>query len=114
MEIPFSHESVQETLDASAHAPDKLADLPFDPPLLHPGQSACLYCHDQPMFRKPMGRFAGLRWAYGNSRCDTCHGEELPVNVTYHINHVTSRLQPARAVRQSAQVCAVSQASGRG
>lgn len=107
VELPFSHKGVQERLHNSAHAPEKLANLPLDPPLLRAGQSPCLYCHDQPLFRRPLGRFAGMRWAYGNTRCDTCHAEELPVNIAYHIHHVTSRLQPTRPVRQFAQVCAV-------
>ena len=107
VEIPFSHQSVSERLESSAHGSAALANLPFNPPLLGPGQSSCLYCHDEPLFHEPVGRFAGLRWMGDNSRCDTCHGEELPVQVAYHIRHVTSRLQPARPVRQLVQVCAV-------
>ena len=107
VELPFSHRSIQERLENSAHAPAKLANLPFDPRLLRPRQSACLYCHDQPVFRKSIGMLARGDAGVGNVRCTTCHTEELPVPVPYHIRHVTSRLQPARPVRQLVQVCAV-------
>lgn len=107
VEIPFSHQNVQDALTGSAHDPAMLSDLPFESPLLREGQSECLFCHDQPVYRDPLGRLVGLRWAHGHTRCDTCHAEGWPVQVPYHIRHVTSRLQSARPIRQLAQVCAV-------
>jgi len=107
VEIHFSHERMHQALQQSVHAPEKLQALKFDPPLLRPGQSVCLYCHDQPVYRdlgeipRPIGH------ADVTSRCDLCHSEQMPADVLYYAQHVTSRLQPARPVRQLAQVCAV-------
>ena len=33
-------------------------------------------------------------------RCQTCHRNEIPVDTAYYIHHLTSRLQPARPVKQ--------------
>jgi cytochrome b subunit of formate dehydrogenase len=107
IEIRFSHQPIQESLERSAHASAALEALEFDPPLLRPGQSTCLYCHDQPAFRtlgdlpRPIGH------ADVTTRCDMCHGEQMPADVDYYAHHVAGRLQPARPVRQLAQVCAV-------
>ncbi len=106
VETRFSHEHIQETLQASVHAPTVLSGLPFETPLLREGQSACLYCHDEPMFR-PLGIKTRPPRGGEHARCDICHTDELPVEVPYFMRHVTSRLQPARPVRQLAQVCAV-------
>ncbi len=102
--IEFSHRRVQETLDFSAHSLSALSKLEFDPPLLRPGQSTCLYCHDEPVFRTSL-----LSWCptgeTDSTRCTTCHGPELPVETTYFTKHILSRLQRSRPVRQQAQVC---------
>jgi len=105
--LTFSHQGVADSLVRSAHAPENLADLPFDPPALRPGQSTCLYCHDQPTFGIAHGIPEGFRDHSGGTRCDTCHKEALPLEINYFANHVASRMKPARPVRQLAQVCAV-------
>ncbi len=105
--LEFSHQRVEDSLAHSVHAPEKLDELHFDPPLLRPGQSDCLYCHDQPVFGHRHGVPEGFRDHSGGTRCDTCHSEVLPLEVTYFANHVAARMKPARPVRQLAQVCAV-------
>lgn len=107
VEIFFSHDRMHQALQQSVHAPERLRALKFEPPLLRPGQSVCLYCHDQPVYRdlgdlpRPIGH------ADVTARCDLCHGEQMPADVFYYAHHVTARLKPARPVRQLAQVCAV-------
>jgi len=107
VEIRFSHAGVRDTLERSAHSSKNLANLPFDPPLPRPGQSTCLYCHDEPVFRWPMdeARIGAEEAAFG--RCQTCHEKEFPIDVEYFTRHMSSRLQPERPARQLAQVCAV-------
>jgi cytochrome b subunit of formate dehydrogenase len=105
--LTFSHLRVEDSLRRSAHSLEMLADLEFDPPLLRPGQSTCLYCHDQPTFGFPHGIPEGFRDHSGDTRCDTCHAEELPLEIEYFAAHVAARMKPARPVRQLAQVCAV-------
>ncbi len=107
VELEFSHKPVAETLDRSAHASEKLAELDFEVPLLREGQSDCLFCHDQPVFREPSIIHRSHRGFDATARCDTCHGDDLPVEVDYYLQHVTSRMQPTRPVVQQAQVCAV-------
>jgi cytochrome b subunit of formate dehydrogenase len=103
----FSHQGVRETIEGSAHKSSALEALPFDPPLLRPGQSMCLYCHDQPLYRKLPALLRGPRCGNDLARCETCHDESLPVPIRYYRKHVTSRLRDAWAVRRLAQVCAV-------
>ncbi len=107
VELQFSHQRVADALDRSAHGAARLRDLPFDPPLLRPGQSNCLYCHDEPVFQdvsqlaRPIGQ-GGL-----TTRCEMCHGEGMPADVKYYAEHIGARLRPSRPMRQLAQVCAV-------
>lgn len=105
--LQFSHQRVAESVARSAHAPERLGELEFDPPLLRPGQSQCLYCHDQPTFGFEQGIPEGFLDHSGGTRCDTCHREELPLEVQYFANHVAARMKPARPLRQLVQVCAV-------
>ncbi len=105
--LRFSHQRVAESLERSAHSADVLSELAFDPPLLRPGQSTCLYCHDQPSFGFEQGVPEGFIDHSGDTRCDTCHSEELPLEVEYFASHVAARMKPARPVRQLVQVCAV-------
>lgn len=106
-ELRFSHQRVEDSLAHSVHSPEKLATLSFDPPLLHAGQSYCLYCHDQPTFGFGRGLPEGFLDHSGGTRCDTCHSEELPLEIGYFAKHVAGRMKPARPVRQLVQVCAV-------
>ncbi len=107
VEVEFSHQEVAERLLDSAHSPEELAELEWERPLLREGQSQCLYCHDQPVFRQPELEQRSHRGFEATARCDTCHDERLPVRVDYYMKHAVSRLQPARPVRQLVQVCAV-------
>ena len=90
----FSHLSVEESLAHSVHSPARLSELNFDPPLLHPGQSPCLYCHDQPTFGVDSRMLTGFLCPSGGTRCDTCHREELPLEIDYFAKHIVARLRP--------------------
>lgn len=107
LSLEFSHKRVHDSLQQSVHRDENLAEIEFDPPLLHPDQSECLYCHDQPVFGLEHGMPEGFLDHSGGTRCDTCHREELPLEIQYFANHVAARMKPARPVRQLAQVCAV-------
>ena len=107
VELRFSHRRVAATLDRSTHSAEKLAPLRFDPPLLRPGQSTCLYCHDEPVFGFEQGIPEGFETHSGGTRCDTCHREELPLDFTYFASHVAARMKPEWPIRRLAQVCAV-------
>lgn len=78
-------------------------------PLLSAGQSPCLYCHDEPVFRNPFGAVPSLEFlgAGAYERCEVCHAEQIPVDVAYYVRHIASRLQPARPTLEQAQACAV-------
>ncbi|MEW6249442.1 MAG: cytochrome b/b6 domain-containing protein [Planctomycetota bacterium] len=106
-ELRFSHQRVADSLQHSVHAPERIAELRFELPLLRPGQATCLYCHDEPTFGFAEGLPEGFRTPRGGTRCDTCHREELPLDVRYFAQHVAARMQPERTLRQLAQVCAV-------
>lgn len=103
----FSHANVAELLARSVHTPDVLGKLQFARgPLLNAGQSICLYCHDEPVFRvQPDGDPIALELA--TARCDTCHGTQVPLDTDYLLQHVGARLQPARPPLELAQVCSV-------
>jgi thiosulfate reductase cytochrome b subunit len=105
--LEFSHQAVADTLSRSAHADEALDELIWDRALLREGQSSCLFCHDQPVFREPSVLHRTHRGFDATARCDTCHGDDLPVQVDYYLDHVVSRMQPARPVVQLVQVCAV-------
>ncbi|MFH1746185.1 MAG: cytochrome b/b6 domain-containing protein [Planctomycetota bacterium] len=109
----FSHQRVAESLSRSVHAAERLAELEFDPPLLRPGQSVCLYCHEQPMFTLDDEALAAFSAHSGGTRCDTCHKEELPLEIAYFAHHVSSRMKPSRTVQQLAQACAVCHSNAR-
>lgn len=107
IEIRFSHQGVADSLERSAHAPEMLAGLEFDSPLLRPGQSMCLYCHDEPQFRLPVDMIRPIGCGGPTSRCENCHLEEMPADVPYYTHHIAARLRPARTMMQLAQACAV-------
>lgn len=110
LERRFSHADIPDMLSQSVHTPDELAKLEFSGgPLLEPGQSQCLYCHDQPLFRDPTGAFPVLA-SLGNrtfDRCDTCHQTQVQADIAYYLRHIASRLQPERTSLELAQVCAI-------
>ena len=106
----FSHQAILEQLDDSAHAASKLWSARVSgEPLLEAGQSACLFCHDQPVFRDP-GQILP-RWAESGTsaldRCDVCHSTMAPKDVAYALRHIAARLAPARPPVELAQTCAV-------
>lgn len=106
--IRFTHAPTADTLAGSVHAPAALEKLRFDPPVLHPGQSTCLYCHDEPMFREQVaGGWSSARSGEATERCSSCHRVQIPIPVAYFANHVSSRFEQARPIEQLAQICAV-------
>lgn len=104
-ETRFSHAGVARMLEQSVHSAAVLQSLQFrDGPLLAAGQSQCLYCHDEPVFRMPAGTtIHGLNQS--TARCETCHTEQLPVNPSYMLQHVGARLEAARPPLELAQIC---------
>jgi len=107
VEILFSHQRMHDSLERSVHATGKLQALKFDPPLLRPGQSVCLYCHNQPSYGDLEGIPRPIGHAEVTSRCDSCHNEQMPADTSYYTHHVTTRLTPAQPIRQLVEVCAV-------
>ena len=110
LERRFSHANVAQMLGRSAHTPQILAELKFTGGrMLQPGQSPCLYCHDEPVFRDPTGvlRSSATLDARAFARCDVCHAEQVPIDVRYYLRHMAARLEPARPPLEQAQVCAV-------
>jgi cytochrome b subunit of formate dehydrogenase len=106
----FSHANVADMLTRSVHSPELLAGLSFTGgPLLGAGQSFCLYCHDEPVFRGAgdPGRTVCRVGEHAFDRCDVCHGSQIPTDAPYYLRHVASRLQRARPPLEAAQICAV-------
>jgi len=110
LERTFSHDNVAAMLQKSAHSEEALARLRLDRgPVLNSGQSSCLYCHDEPLFRDPSLVIPKFKELAGQTfdRCETCHAEKIDADIRYYTNHIASRLQPARGPLELAQVCAV-------
>jgi len=110
LERRFSHANVADMLEQSVHSSKTLADLRFSGgPLLAAGQSRCLYCHDEPVFRSPEGILPALALMGARTfdRCAVCHADQIPVDVAYYIRHIASRLQLARPPVEQAQACAI-------
>ncbi len=106
----FSHANVAAVLEESVHAATQLTGLSFaGGPLLDERQSKCLYCHDEPVFRAAvfLRRTARAAGGLGLDRCETCHREQIPTDVSYYLRHIGARLQPARPPLEQAQSCAV-------
>ncbi len=110
IERRFSHENVAEMLDRSVHSPRTLNSIEFNgDALLGEDQSRCLYCHDEPVFRSPARVLSDINPVTNRTfdRCDTCHLEQVPLDVQYYLRHVAARLAPARSTIEQSQVCAV-------
>jgi len=110
LELRFSHDNIPPMLEQSAHLPEAMGRLQFARgPMLAAGQSVCLFCHDEPLFRDPE-RAIPLLTELGSrtfDRCEVCHQSTVPVDVAYYLRHIASRLLPARPTLELAQVCAV-------
>lgn len=106
----FSHANILEALEHSAHTPEALRTSKLSgEPLLERGQSFCLFCHDQPVFRRPE-ELIPLVERLGSrtfDRCRVCHTTLVPKDIAYDLRHVAARLAPARPPVALAQVCAV-------
>ena len=106
MEVRFSHEKIATMLESSVHKAevlDKCNGL-LDQPL-RPGQSRCLLCHDEPLFRRD--RRSWVDQAAPVDRCNVCHDEQLAVDVPYTFWHVSARSRPARGHMDVTRGCAV-------
>ncbi len=102
----FSHASVAERLDRGVHSAEALSELEFDPPLLRPGQSTCLYCHGQPVFPDPPQSAGGWAAAGPPARCASCHDDELALDVDYFRRHTGDRARSPASALRSAEICA--------
>lgn len=105
MEVRFSHQRIDHVLGASIHGSAALETsnhLLGNP--LRAGQSQCLLCHDEPVFRasdlNPLSAQASM------DRCDSCHDQELPRDARWSYWHVHSHSKPARLNLDLARVCA--------
>ena len=110
IERQFSHANIAEMLRRSVHPPDVLSQLRFSKgSMLGEGQSSCLYCHDEPVFRTAEHELPKLSMLADRTfhRCLSCHAQQLDIDIAYYLRHVLSRLQPARPTLELAQVCAV-------
>lgn len=110
VEQRFSHRNVAAMLQQGVHTREVFAKLPESRrQLLVPGQSECLYCHDEPLFRDPTGSFPVLQELGSRTfdRCDVCHKQQVAADTGYYLKHIAARLQPARPPLEMAQVCAV-------
>jgi cytochrome b subunit of formate dehydrogenase len=105
--VDFSHRGPTESLAGSVHAPDVLTGQPYEQALLREGQSACLYCHDDPAYRMPAVADGVHRGVDPTIRCQTCHDDSLPVDTRHYVQHVGSRLGDQRPAREAARACAV-------
>lgn len=107
----FTHAPIQEQLQRSVHTTQVFDALKHSGgPLLEPGQSHCLYCHDEPVYRDPGRVIPLLAEGFGDGtfdRCNVCHAEQIPVDVAFYVRHISSRLQPERASLEMAQACGV-------
>ena len=106
----FSHRNVAEMLKMGVHTPEVLSKITAAKGrLLSEGQSHCLYCHDEPVFRDPTGSFPVLQELGSRTfeRCDVCHKQQVPADTAYYLKHIAARLKPARPPLEMAQVCAV-------
>ncbi len=105
--VDFSHRGPTESLAKSVHDAATLAAQPYSEPLLRDGQSACLYCHDDPVYRMPAVADTFHRGVNPTVRCETCHDDSLPVDTSHYLRHVGSRLGDQRPAREAARTCAV-------
>ena len=99
LEERFSHRNVAEMLERSVHTPELLAKVaPSKGRLLSEGQSKCLYCHDEPVFRDPTGTMPVLKELGSRTfdRCDVCHKQQVQEDTAYYLRHIAARLQSAR------------------
>ncbi len=108
LEVSFSHESIAKMLEGSVHTAEvlnKSNGLLGEP--LRAGQSRCLLCHDEPVFRQ-----AEETWAQREApvaRCEVCHTEQLPIpmDARFAFRHVNARTRPARTKADVVRVCAL-------
>lgn len=106
VEVLFSHEAIAGMLEQSVHkaeALDRTNELLGRP--LREGQARCLLCHDEPVFRRAVENWAAQEAPI--SRCDVCHGPELPVDTRFMFWHVHARSRPARSNADITRGCAV-------
>jgi formate dehydrogenase gamma subunit len=105
-EMRFGHARIAEMLEGSVHTQEVLETcnrLLGHP--VGPGQSFCLLCHDEPVFRKSDERRVDQETPV--SRCAVCHDEQLPVNPRYMYWHVHARSRPARSHAELTRACAM-------
>lgn len=114
-EIAFDHTEVLNHLEGSVHTEavletsNRLLGSP-----LGTGQSVCLLCHDEPMFRQTIDDFA-LHDARID-RCRSCHETGLmgvPREIDYYLHHVSARTKPALSHRKLVAACAVCHSDAR-
>lgn len=105
--IDFSHEGPAKSLEKSVHATEALADQGSVAPLLREGQSACLFCHDDPSYRRPAVADTFHRGVDPTVRCQTCHDDTFPVDTAHFVRHVGSRFGDQRPAAEAARACAV-------
>ena len=110
LEQRFSHRNVAEMLQKGVHTAEVLTKVAeAKGRLLSAGQSQCLYCHDEPLFRDPTGSIPLLKELGSRTfeRCDVCHLRQTAADTAYYLRHMAARLRPARSPLEMAQVCAV-------
>jgi len=103
-EVRFSHENIDRMLESSVHSLAVLGrsnDLLARP--LRPGQSKCLLCHDEPVFRRDTRNW--LAQVAPVDRCNVCHTGQQAIDTPYAYWHVYARSRPARSHRDLVRSC---------
>ncbi len=103
----FSHSAKADSVAASVHGDEAMEALAIDPRPLNPDQSTCLYCHDQPVFRDVEAMATTHRGDSADTRCGSCHGDDIPISTDYYLHHMAARIQPQRPVLESVRACAI-------
>ncbi|MBN1343784.1 MAG: cytochrome b/b6 domain-containing protein [Phycisphaerae bacterium] len=113
LEVEFGHDPIEGMLASSVHTENVLTacnGLLGEP--LRAGQSRCLLCHEEPMFRR-----GGHTWADQEApikRCDVCHDPSVVGKTRYYWYwHVHARSRPARTNAGMVRLCATCHADQR-
>ncbi|MEP0842657.1 MAG: cytochrome b/b6 domain-containing protein [Phycisphaerae bacterium] len=106
LEVQFSHADIAGMLETSVHKLEVLNKVnALLGNRLREGQSRCLLCHEEPTFRRSDTDWSDIETPI--SRCDVCHGPQLPVDTRFMYWHVHARSRPQRSNADVTRSCAL-------